>query len=261
MIRKILSAAALAACAASPAFALTDPGFEAGQNWVTPIGGLTRVQYGTPGANVAVRDDAYDMQADGYGGLVANVTVGAVAAAALPGSIGVGSSFGLIETCPASIKAQDCGNRDQGYTFNLGGPQSAYGDYFLVRLMTADYEQEFNDKVTVTYYGLAGTLGTDRVSVFSENAADPYWVETGGYWDSGWAAFAVPTGTNSIGVQVQNRADVTAPGYQQGYELYNRPVVAIDYAAASPVPEADVTAMMLAGLGVLGMVARRRKAK
>jgi hypothetical protein len=136
-----------------------------------------------------------------------------------------------------------------------------HGDYFLVRLMTADYEQEFNDKVTVTYYGLAGTLGVDRVSVFSENAADPYWVETGGYWDSGWAAFAVPTGTNSIGVQVENRADVTAPGYQTGYELYNRPVVAIDYAAASPVPEADVTAMMLAGLGVLGMVARRRKAK
>jgi hypothetical protein len=27
------------------------------------------------------------------------------------------------------------------------------------------------------------------------------------------------------------------------------------------VPEADVTAMMLAGLGVLGMVSRRRKAQ
>jgi PEP-CTERM motif len=262
MIRKILSAAALAACAATPAFALTDPGFEAANNWITPIGGLTRVQYGTPGATVAVRDDAYDMQPDGYGGLVANVVVGATPTVDLPGSIGVGGSFGLIETCAASTKVGSCSGASSSYSFNLGGPASAAGDYFLVRLMTADYEPEFNDKVTVTYYGLAGTLGTDHVSVFTENPADPYWVETQGYWDSGWAAFGVPVGTNAISVLLENRADMTDPGYLPGYELYNRPVVAIDYApAVSPVPEADVTAMMLAGLGVLGMVARRRKAK
>jgi hypothetical protein len=259
MLKKLAYALTLTALASGQAFALTDPGFEVANNWVTASGGLTRVQYGTPGATVAIRDDAYDMQPDGYGGLVANVTVGATPTGELPGSIGVGSSFGLIETCAASIKINDCASTAQAYTFNLGGPASAAGDYFLVRLMTADYEPEFNDKVTITYYGLAGNLGSDHVSVFTENPADPYWVETGGYWDSRWAAFAVPTGTNSIGVQVENRADVTAPGYEVGYEKYNRPIVAIDYAAAvSPVPEADVTAMMLAGLGVLGMVARRR---
>jgi hypothetical protein len=259
MLKKLAVAMTLTALASGQAFALNDPGFEVANNWVTPIGGLTRVQYGTPAATVAVRDDAYDMQADGYGGLVANVVVGATPTVDLPGSIGVGGSFGLIETCAASIKVGSCSGSSQSYSFNLGGPASAAGDYFMVRLMSADYELAFNDKVTVTYYGLSGTLGTDHVSVFTENAADPYWVETQGYWDSGWAAFGVPVGTNAISVQVENRADATDPDYLPGYELYNRPVVAIDYApAVSPVPEADVTAMMLAGLGVLGMVARRR---
>lgn len=259
MIRKLLSAAVLAACAANPAFALTDPGFEAGSSWITAIGGLTRVQYGSPKAVVPVRDDAYDMQPDGYGGVVANVTVNAVNASGLPGTTGVGSYFGLIETCAANVKAQDCNPSSMSYNFNLGGPESAYGDYFLVRLMTADFEPEFNDKVTINYFGTAGLLATDHVSVFKEDLADPKWVETGGYWDSDWAAFGVPVGTNSISVLLENRA---AAGQPAGFEVYNRPTVAIDYApAVSPVPEADVSAMMLAGLGVLGLVARRRRAK
>lgn len=258
MIRKILSAAALAACVASPAFALSDPGFEAGNSWVTPIGNMTRVQYGTPAANVDVRDDAYDMQQDGFGGLVATVTVDPVGTASLPGTTGVGSYFGLLETCPANITVANCNPASAAFTVNLGGPVSAFGDYFLVRLMTADFEPQFNDKVTVTYYGTAGVLAKDHVSVFKEDPADANWVETLGYWDSNWAAFGVPVGTNAIQVDVLNAA---APGQPAGWSLYNRPVVAIDYAHAAPVPEADVTVMMLAGLGVLGAVARRRKLK
>lgn len=259
MLKKLVYALALTGLASGQAFALTDAGFELGNSWLTPSGGLTRVQYGSPQATVAVRDDAYDMQPDGYGGLVANVTVDAVPSFLLPGSIGVGSSFGLIETCAASKKIGECTSATSSFSVNLGGPVSAYGDYFLVRLMSADFEQRYNDKVTVTYYGAAGVLGTDHVSVFSENPADPYWIETQGYHDSNWAAFGVPVGTYGITVNVENRADPTDPDYLPGYELYNRPIVAIDYApAVSPVPEADVTAMMLAGLGVLGMVGRRR---
>ncbi|MEY4908664.1 MAG: hypothetical protein RL260_2382 [Pseudomonadota bacterium] len=255
MLKKLVYALALTGLASGQAFALTDAGFEAGSSWV-PVGGLSRVAYGSPQANVNVLDDAYDMQPSGLGGLVATVNVDAVAAAMLPGSVGVGSHFGLIETCPANVPVASCNASGMAFSFNLGGPASTYGDYFMVRLMTADFELEFNDKVTVTYYGTAGVLGTDHVSVFSENAADPYWVETLGYHDSNWAAFGVPVGTNAIQVQVDNVAAANQPA---GYNLYNRPIVAIDYAAAvSPVPEADVTAMMLAGLGVLGLVARRR---
>lgn len=258
MIRKILSTAALAACAATPAFA-ADPGFEAGNSWVTPSGGLSRVAYGSSGANVNVLDDAYNMQPSGYGGLVATVNVGAVPTAMLPGSVGVGGYFGLLETCAASVKALDCNPSGSAFSVNLGGASSVLGDYFLVRFMTADYEPDFNDKVTVTYYGAAGVLGADHVSVFKEDPSDLFWVETQGYHDSDWAAFGVPEGTNAIQIQLDN---VAAAGQPAGYNLYNRPIVAIDYAAAvTPVPEAGTSAMMLAGLGVLGLVARRRKNK
>jgi len=203
MLKKLAYALVLTGLVSGQAFALTDPGFENGNNWITPVGGMTRVTYGSPQANVDVRDDAYNMQPDGYGGILATVTVDAVATAMLPGSVGVGSSFGLIETCAASVKVADCAGSSNAFTFNLGGPVSTYGDYFLVRLMTADYELNFNDKVTVTYYGTSGVLGADHVSVFSENAADTNWVETQGYWDSNWAAFGVPVGTNAIMVQVE----------------------------------------------------------
>lgn len=266
MLKKLVYALALTGLASGQAFALNDPGFENASNWVTPVGSLTRVDYGSPQANVVVRDDAYNMQPDGYGGpvqladgtVVGNITVDAVPTALLPGSVGVGSSFGLIETCPASVKVGDCPAAGVAFSFNLGGPVSTFGDYFLVRFMTADYERNFNDKVTVTYYGTAGVLATDHVSVFSENLADPFWVETLGQTDPNWSAFGVPVGTNAIQIQVDN---VAALGQPAGYNLYNRPLVAIDYAAAiavTPVPEADASAMMLAGLGVLGLVARRR---
>lgn len=262
MLKKLVYALALTGLASGQAFALTDAGFENANNWVTPVGGLTRVQYGAPEATVHVIEDAIPGVAPRT---LADVVVDAVSASDLAAasgvaSSGVGSSFGLIETCAANILAANC-SASQAYTFNLGGPVSNYGDFFLVRLMTADYETPFNDKVTVTYYGTSGVLATDHVSVFSEVPGDQTWIETQGYWDSNWAAFGVPVGTNAISVQVENRADSTAAGYLPGDELYNRPVVAVDYApamAVTPVPEADVTAMMLAGLGVLGMVSRRR---
>lgn len=266
MLKKIVSALALTGLASGSAFALNDPGFENGNAWVTPVGGLTRVQYGSPQADVTVIDDVYGSVNPVTGLPVpyvpagGNVTVDALSTATLPGSVGVGSHFGLIETCPANVPAMSCTNSSVAYSFNLGGPASNYGDYFLVRLMTADFDANYNDAVTVTYYGnFAGgqTSFSDTVDVVN----GLYY--QGGYLgpDSNWMAFGVPAGTNSISVKVDNVA-VVPYNNDPNDKLWNRPIVAIDYAAAvTPVPEADATAMMLAGLGALGMMARRRTKK
>ena len=52
MLKKLVYALALTGLASGQAFALTDAGFENANNWVTPIGGLTRVDYGSPQARV-----------------------------------------------------------------------------------------------------------------------------------------------------------------------------------------------------------------
>ena len=251
MLKKLVYALALTGLASGQAFALSNPGFESGTTagWfpTVPAGGLSVVAYGSPAATVNVVDDIEPA----YSHLS---IVDAVPTGDLPGTIGVGGYVGLIETCAASIAAVDCASATS-MTFNLGGPVSAYGDYFLARLFTADWESNYNDSVTINYFGAAsGTpLQTDVISVQSMDAG-------GSPFDSGWQAFGVPVGTQSIFVQVDNVAIVPYLGNPLD-SLYNRPIVAIDYAAAiavTPVPEADVSAMMLAGLGVLGLVARRR---
>jgi hypothetical protein len=252
MFKKLVYALALTGLASGQAFALSNPGFESGNTsgWfpTAPASGLSVVAYGSAAATVNVIDDIYGPAPYTYFSPV----VDAVATADLPGSMGVGSYAGLIETCAASIAAVDC-TSTTAMTFNLGGPVSAYGDYFLARLFTADWDTNYNDSVTIRYFGAAsGTaLATDVISVQSMDAS-------GISYDSGWQAFGVPVGTQSIFVQVDNVAIVPYLGNPQD-NLYNRPIVAIDYAAAvTPVPEADASAMMLAGLGVLGLIARRR---
>jgi PEP-CTERM motif len=260
MIKKLFASTALALVAASPAFALTNPGFEAGNTsgWfpTIPNGGLQVVGYGTPGAMVNVVDDVYitdPITGNPVPTTILSRAVDAVPTSLLAGTGGVGNYFGLIETCAANVAAVNCPSAMTA-TFNLGGPVSAYGDYFLARLFTAEYLPNYNDSVTISYFGAgsATALATDVVSVQSIGTGQP---------DSGWFAFGVPVGTQSIYVQVDNVALVPFGGNPND-KLYNRPIVAIDYAAAvTPVPEADASAMMLAGLGVLGLVARRRKAK
>lgn len=258
MLKKIVSALALTGLASGSAFALNDPGFENGNAWVTPVGGLTRVQYGSPQANVQVFEDT-GAAGNPTSVLLGSVNVTPVAAADLPGSVGVGSSFGLIETCPAGQATLTCGST-MSHTFNLGGPTSNYGDYFLVRLMTADWDVNYNDTVTVTYFG---NYGNGQTSISDKlDVANDLWYQ-GGYtgFDTDWRAFAVPMNTDSIQVKVENVA-IDLRGGPATDALWNRPIVAVDYAAAvTPVPEADATAMMLAGLGALGMMARRRTKK
>lgn len=257
MLKKLVYALALTGLASGQAFALSNPGFESGTNagWfpTAPAGGLSVVAYGSAAATVNVIDDIYGPAPYTY----FSPTVDAVSAADLPGSVGVGSYVGLIETCAASVAALECPSTT-AMTFNLGGPVSAFGDYFLARLFTADFDPNYNDSVSISYFGAAsGTaLATDVISVQSMLATPSGALS----YDSGWQAFGVPVGTQSIFVQVDNVAIVPYLGNPKD-NLYNRPIVAIDYAAAiavTPVPEADASAMMLAGLGVLGLIARRR---
>jgi MYXO-CTERM domain-containing protein len=241
MIRKFAFSAVLAALAASPAFALNNPGFEAGtgaspSGWVAPTGGISSVASGT---NVKVIDDAYFVTPTE----IYNTNIDAMD----------GSNFGLLETCAAGTPALSCQSSTL-FAFNLGGPVSVAGDVFWMRLLTADFDPNYNDMVTVSYFGAGslGALASDMISVQTMAGA-------GLNTDSGWQGFAVPVGTQSLMLQVNNVANTyNIPSDA----LYNRPIVAVDYApAVTPVPEAETSAMMLAGLGVLGLVARRRRAK
>lgn len=222
MIRTSISAAVLALAAASPAMALTDPGFESGTaGWTPTIAG--NLQALPSGSNVTVTDDGYMMYPD----LIA--TIDAVD----------GANFGLLSLTSGTQNA---------YSFNLSGPVSAFGDVFWLRLITLEYEwNKYNDQVVVTYNGLSGST-SDTWSVADTYAAAGVLDFSQMIPDSGWKGFGVPVGTQNIQVTLINS------------DSYNRPVVALDYAPA-PVPEADISVMLLAGLGVLGAVARRRVQK
>ncbi|WP_338412951.1 PEP-CTERM sorting domain-containing protein [uncultured Sphaerotilus sp.] len=245
MIKKSVSIAvlaALAAFAATPAFALNNPGFEAGlganpTGWVTPGGALTSVVSGT---TVHVIDDAY---------YPTPTEIYSTAVTAMSGN-----NFGLLETCPAGTPALSCATT-VSFSFNLGGPVSNYGDLLWMRLFTAEYlPANYNDSVSVSYFGASSlsALATDTISVQSMEDAG---INT----DSGWQGFAVPVGTQSLMLQLNNVAVGTSIPSDA---FYNRPIAALDYqAAVTPVPEAETSAMMLAGLGLLGLVARRRKSR
>jgi hypothetical protein len=237
MIRKFVVSASLAVCAATPALALTNPGFEdsLGANptgWTTVpsgtsnTGSLKSVVGGTP---ATVIDDGYGI----YPSYTANDGMGGIDAMG-------GSRFGLLDTCAPSTPSSAC-QFSAVYSFNLGGPVSTYGDIMWIRLLTQDWEAQYDDYVSVSYFGASSTtaLATDTISASTMPVVD-----------SGWQGFGVPVGTQSLQVSLVNVGDV-----------YNRPIAALDYQFAAPVPEADTLAMMLAGLGALGIAARRRKAK
>lgn len=260
MLKKLVYALALTGLASGQAFALTNAGFESGNasGWTPtiPTNGLTVVGYGTPGATIDVIDDAYT-PVDPATGLpiptsIYKPTIDAFPTAGLPGTVGAGNYFGLLETCPAGTAALSCSSSTT-YSFNLSGPVSAYGDFFLARLFTADYLHNYNDTLTITYSGASMTSISDTISVRSMNPGQDSAIA-----DSGWIAFAVPVGTQNIFVKLDNVSVIPFNGSPTD-KLFNRPIAAIDYAAAvSPVPEAGTTAMMLAGLGVMGLVSRRR---
>lgn len=242
MLKKLAYALVLTGLASGQAFAVNNTGFETGDasGWLTPVGSLQV----TTGTTVTLIDDGYQANPD-------------IPVALTPM---VGNYLGVLSLpCSDPTDAASC-TSSLSFTINLGGPVSNYGDLMWVRFMTPDYRGNgasalFNDNFSLSYYGTGSTtaLATETLSV------DSMWTEDlngdgvadNNAYDSGWRGFAVPVGTNSITVQLANGP---------AGDMYNRPYVALDYYAApvTPVPEADSVAMMLAGLGVLGMVSRRR---
>lgn len=232
MLNKAISSIVLATAAlvSGQAMALQDAGFESAtsvSSWTPTIGGTVERRSAGP---VTIYDDT-------YGDITTSYSVNPVS----------GSSYGMLvgdyTTSATSM-----------YTFNLSGAPTVAGDKFYVRLFSAEYDLvNHNDNFTVTFNNNAGAP-----VVFNWSVADTYQYVYGGANpalqlspDSGWLEVSsMPVGTNSIYFQINN---VSTDGG-------NMPLVAVDFAPAA-VPEADVTAMMLAGFGMLGLVSRRRMKK
>lgn len=243
MLKKAISTSVLAAAAlvSGQAMALQDAGFESASSvgsWDPAIGGVIERRTAGP---VTIYDDTFGDFSTGY-------SVNPVS----------GSAFGLLTpnygaVDPVTLK----GSPTQMYAFNMSGTPTVAGDKFYVRLFSAEYDLAHNannDSVTVTFNNNADPTTSFTWSVsdtykYVYGNADPY---LGIHPDSGWLEVSnMPVGTNSIYIKIN----------ETSLEGGNIPVVAVDFAPAAAVPEADASAMMLAGLGMMGMLARRRMKK
>ncbi|MEY2875429.1 MAG: hypothetical protein RLZZ373_2800 [Pseudomonadota bacterium] len=222
MLKKFVSALALAGLASGPAFAVTNLGFDLGMvGWSASGGVLTPVN--SLSTQITVFND-YDTN----GNLMADDDI-------------------LTPTYIDSVEGARFGLLNNNYVgpvtfaFNSGGSASVANDTLWLRMFSAEYDFQGttggvnDDFIRVTYSGLS-------------TVTDTFYASQGAYVDSGWVGFAIPVGTTSLQIAL---VDVNG---------FNAPQVALDFTAA-PVPEPEVNLMMLAGLGVIGGLARRRMKK
>lgn len=231
MLKKFASILALAGLASGQAFAVSNLGFESGTTgWAASNGGsLTQV------ADLAAPMTVYN----DYGG--GDITT--------PYNIEAkdGAFFGLLDTNY---------NAPVTFAFNTGGNATMAGDTLWLRMFSAEYDFSAaaggkyglnDDFARVTYTSANGTV-TDML----------YSSDTSTYPDSGWKGFAIPVGTTGLSIAL---VDVNACTGNPTCGGFNAPKLGVDFTAVTPVPEPEMNLMMLAGLGVIGGLARRRMKK
>lgn len=245
MNKSFVAAAAAAVLASAPAFAIGNSGFDQGN-----ANGWTRISnYGQLKAfkakTVVIKDDAVTDPSDPnylrYKEKLAPIQ---------------GQYFGLL-TMRNGKTDLDTRQRDRTtFRFRTPGGQGVDTlDVFYARMFTADYLYSnfgYDDKLTISYRGSLGTF-VDEIEADDLGAAP----------DSGWIGFAVPLGTKAITVTLVNVYDKSGsntPRAALDYGVGAAPAsLAVTATQVTAVPEPGTIAMMLAGMGAVGWVARRRR--
>lgn len=231
MFKKTVAALMLVGLASGQAFALTDAGFEDNARFDALTGAATMGANGYFWANGSVyrgESNFIDVFDDRTSAVLSTLSkVDPVH----------GTYFGLL--------LPDTTSSNTMQTFNLGGTACGCSESLAFRLFSAEQTTSADytgtDGFSVTYFNIDGTS-----DVRSWTVADS--AGRGSAFDSGWLTIAPRAGTTGMKIDL----------YETSTDGLNAPVLLVDYTPAVPVPEPEGIAMMLAGLGVLGAVSRRR---
>lgn len=249
MFKKLLTASAVSMVLAGAALAQSSPGFESGTaGWTPTTTSFTSTVFGP--LNVQAYD-SFVTVVDDY----TNPTPTPYDYQVLSAGAEYGNSFGVLNTGSLS---------NLGYRINLLSTPAANGDKFALQLFSfdADTANGFVDSAKVSFY--QGGTELSNFTALSDNTfdlGDGNGPQSNGMASftgtSGWYQFFVPVGTTSIEVSLANGGVDIDGNPDKG----NQPLVALDYAAVTPVPEPESLALMMAGLGAVGFMSRRRKAR
>jgi hypothetical protein len=221
MLKKVLAAAAVSLVLATPSFAATNNGFETAD--------VSNWAWDSSTSSLTRYQSG-----DNVSIFVTNpstyvdepITVSVDAAA--------GNYFGVFSTTGTS-----------SITMSLVSPAAQAGDRFYFSLLSGDLGISVangGDSASVSFAQGGTSLSTSSINT---GMSDP----TVSYPQGAWYYVDVPTGATSYTVTLSNG------------DSFNPAALALDYQVATPVPEPESAALMLAGIGALGFMSRRRSKK